>query len=107
MPFIVSPITENPHQTFSLTLGGETVSCYLWWNLSDRAWYLSMFADDGVVMGMKRLTVNQWLMPHRDRFGGGDMRVQGRRDPRTQDAFQLANELFWYEGLEIEALEDT
>lgn len=105
MPFQVEPITQNTHQTFSLSLGEELVSVYLWWNVSDSNWYIALYADDGVVMGMRRLTWEQWLLPSRVRFGGGDLRVEGLGDPDTLDAFEQANKLVWYTGLEIEQLE--
>ena len=105
MPFVVEDVTSNAHQTFSLELDGEAVSVYLWWNVSDSAWHIALYADDGVVMGMKRIAVNQWLLPNRQRFNGGDLRVEGAGDPRTIDAFETRNELRWYTGLEIEALE--
>ena len=98
------PVTSSPYQLFSFSLSEEVapVSFFVWWNSFDKSWNLSLNDSGNIIFGMKRLVANQWIMPNRVKYNGGDLIVVGDDDPKTLDAFQSGNDLVWFEGLELE-----
>ena len=61
-----------------------------------------MSGRDGPIFGMKRIAANQFLMPNRTKFNGGDLVAVGLTDPRDLNSFVANNSLIWYTGTELE-----
>ena len=97
------PVNNNPYQLFDMQLTAEDapISFFIWWNFHDKSWNLSLSDEDGPIFGMKRMTLNQYMMPNSAKFNGGDLIVLGTSDPRTINAFTTDNDLVWFTGEEL------
>ena len=102
MPLQV-PLNSDPYQLFDMQLTQDepAASFFVWWNNQDESWNISINTREGPIIGMKRMVLNQYLLPNGTRFHGGNLIVLGNSDPRNINSFVADNSLIWFTGEEL------
>ena len=97
------PITSDPRQRFRTTLAGQAVTLQVWWQPSDKAWYLSLFQGDTPIVVSVRLVEDGATLLGLVTDFAGQLQVQGDGDP-GRDSWQESHALWYYTAAEWDAL---
>lgn len=93
----IIPLTTLPRQTMTVQLGENLMLLDVWWQPSDRAWFISIQSPPNTpVTNGRRITVGSSLLP--GHLGLGDLwcaEITGATDEPVMDSWEKNHRLIY------------